>query len=55
LILVFSPDLEKVEEVCCGGVDCDEVFVGLRRGRGKGDYLEVFRALELLVCTFEDG
>jgi hypothetical protein len=33
LVLVFALDLEDVEEVCAGGVDLDEVFVG---GRGGG-------------------
>lgn len=28
LVLVFALDLEDVEEVCAGGVDLDEVFVG---------------------------
>lgn len=28
LVLVFAADLEQVEEVGCGGVDGDEVFVG---------------------------
>lgn len=28
LVLVFALDLEDIEEVCAGGVDLDEVFVG---------------------------
>jgi hypothetical protein len=27
-VLVFALDLEDVKEVCAGGVDFDEVFVG---------------------------
>lgn len=33
-MLILAPDLEQVEEVRSGGVDGDEVFVGLWRGCG---------------------
>lgn len=29
-MLVFPADLEKVEEIGCGGMDGDEILVGLR-------------------------
>jgi hypothetical protein len=46
-VLVFTPDLEEVEEVCRGGVDCDEVFVGCWGRCRKVEDGEVFRALGL--------
>lgn len=39
LVLVFTLDLEDVEEVCACGVDLDEVFVG---GWGWGWYFGYF-------------
>jgi hypothetical protein len=34
-VLVFPGDLEEVEEVCCGGMDANEVLVF--RGDGIGE------------------
>lgn len=45
-MLVFTTDLEEVEEVCCGCVDGDEVFVGLWGWVGEVGYFELVRALE---------
>ena len=45
LVLVFAADLEEVEEVGCGGVDGDEVFVWLWGWVGEGGYFEVVGAL----------
>lgn len=50
-MLVLAADLEQVEEVCCRGVDGDEVFVWVGGRRGEGDYFEVVRALEGSVCA----
>lgn len=44
-MLVFTSDLEQVEEVCGGGVDGDKVFVGLWGGRGEVEDFEIFGAL----------
>ena len=49
LVLVFATDLEEVEEVGCGGVDGDEVFVGLWGWAGEGGYFEVVGALGIGV------
>jgi hypothetical protein len=40
-MLVFSADLKEVEEVCCGGVDGDEIFVWGGEGGGEGGDGEV--------------
>lgn len=55
LVLVFAPDLEQVEEVGCGGVDGDEVFV--RRGGGvwDGGYGQVFGALGVVGVSIGFG
>ena len=45
LVLVFAADLEEVEEVGCGCVDGDEVFVWRGRGCGEGGDGEVGGAL----------
>ena len=45
LVLVFAADLEEVEEVGCGCVDGDEVFVWRGRGCGEGGDGEVGWAL----------
>lgn len=37
-MLVFAADLEEVEEVCCRGVDGDEVLVLGGRWIGEGGY-----------------
>lgn len=47
-MLIFAADLEGVVEVCCGGVDVDEVFVWFWGGIGEVGYGEVFWAL---VCS----
>ena len=44
-MLVFSADLEEVEEVGCGGMDGDEVFVWLGRRGGEFGDGEVVRSL----------
>lgn len=44
-MLVFTPDLEQVEEVCCRGVDGDEVFGGFWGWGGEVEDFEVFGAL----------
>lgn len=46
LPLVFSADLEEVEEVGCAGFDGYEVLVGIRGGVGDGGDGEVAGALE---------
>ena len=51
-MLVFAPDLEQVEEVCGGGVDGDEVFVGFWGGRGEVEDFEVFGTLISLVGMY---
>jgi hypothetical protein len=48
-MLVFPTDLKKVEEVCCGGVDGNQVFAGLWRWVGEVDYFEVLGALFVFV------
>lgn len=48
-MLVFAADLEEVEEVGCGCVDGDEVFVRFGGGRREVEDFEVFRALGTLV------
>lgn len=48
-MLVFSSDLEQVEEVGRGGVDGDQILRGFGVGSGQVEDLEVFWALELLV------
>lgn len=54
LYLVFTADLEQVEEVGGGGVDLDEVLVRLRLGVGEVADLEVLRTLfvawALVLC-----
>lgn len=44
-MLVFAADLEEVEEVGCGGVDGDYVFVGFGGWVGEVGYSEVVWAL----------
>lgn len=44
-MLVFAADLEQVEEVGCGGVDGDEVFVWGGGRVGDGGYGQVVGAL----------
>lgn len=44
-MLVFTADLEKVEEVCCSGVDGDGVLIFGRNGIREICYFEVGRAL----------
>lgn len=46
LPLVFSADLEEVEEVGCAGFDGYEVLVGVGRGVGDGGDGEVAGALD---------
>ncbi len=41
----LTSDLEEVEEVGCGSVDSNEIFVGLGRGVRKVNYGEVIWAL----------
>lgn len=48
-MLVLAAYLEKIEEVGCGSVNCDKVFVGLRCGCWEVDYFELLRALDLLL------
>ena len=54
LVLVFSLDLEDVEEICGGGMDLDEVLVWLGDGVGELCDLELAGALRvrLLVRGF---
>jgi len=40
-MLVFAADLEEVEEVCCGGVDGDEVLGWGGGGGREGGHGEV--------------
>lgn len=45
MVLVFPADLEKVEEIGCGGMDGDEILVGLRYRIGKIADFKLLRAL----------
>jgi hypothetical protein len=45
-VLVFTADLEQVEEVCGGGVDGNEVFGGFGGRSREVEDFEVFGALE---------
>lgn len=49
LVLVFTLDLEDVEEVCACGVDFDEVFVCCRGRGGQVGYFEVEGSLRLVI------
>jgi hypothetical protein len=49
LVLIFSADLEKVEEVRCGAVDADCVLVWGWGWIGEVDYDEVLGALERVL------
>ena len=53
--MVFAADLEEVDDVCCGGVDCVGVLVWCWGGFGEGVYFEVEGALGMcqLRCWFE--
>lgn len=44
-MLVFTADLEEIEEVGCSGVDGDEVLVWRGLGRGEGGDGEFLRTL----------
>ena len=44
-MLVFPADLEKVEEIGCGGMDGDEILVGLRFRVRKIADIKLLRAL----------
>lgn len=46
-MLIFTPNLEKVEEVGCGGMDGNQVLVRLGRRCGKLDDLEMLRPLSI--------
>lgn len=54
-MLVFAGDLQEIEEVCCGGVDGDEVLGGRGNGVRDGGYLKVLGALGGLLEWMEDN
>lgn len=45
-MLVFPSNLEEVEEVCCRGVDGDEVLIWFWSGVWEGGYGQARRVLE---------
>jgi hypothetical protein len=48
-VLVLAANLEEIEEVGCGSVNGDKIFVGLRRGCWEVDYFEFLRTLDILL------
>lgn len=48
-MLVLSLHLQDVEEIGCGGVDLDQIFIRLWRGVWETDDLEVVEFLDELV------
>lgn len=50
MMLIFSADLKKVEEICGRGFNGNEIFVWFRRGVGQVDYFEIFGSLSVTLA-----